>query len=183
MKHEKRNRSGQAYGLTVLTPILDDEVSALAADLDTFGSEDASPLARLAATHFARWVIIEDVVYEGGRQCRDALTASRLLFTSNFDGPLDAYLEAMRTDLGEDADAVWGHCAGYPGRADAAAFAAYFRNHQLESALFFGAYGDRTVGQVREDLARHTRLIEFALGAQGLPAAELQASFHAAFPA
>ena len=47
MKHEKRNRSGQAYGLTVLTPILDDEVSALAAHLDTFGPEDASPLARL----------------------------------------------------------------------------------------------------------------------------------------
>jgi hypothetical protein len=89
----------------------------------------------------------------------------------------------MRTELGEDADAVWGHCAGYPGRADAAGFAAYFRNHQLESALFFGAYGDRTVGQVREDLARRTRLIEFALAAQALPAAELQASFQAAFPA
>jgi hypothetical protein len=183
VKREHRNRSGQAYGLTVLTPVLAGEVSALAAHLDTFGSEDASPLARLAATHFARWVIIEDVVYEGGRQRRDALKASRLLFTSNFDGPLDAYLEAMRTDLGEDADAVWGHCAGYPGRADAAGFAAYFRNHQLESALFFGAYGDRTVGQVREDLARRTQLIEFALGAQGLPAAELQASFQAAFPA
>ena len=183
MKREHRNRSGQAYGLTVLTPVLADEVSALAAHLDTFGSEDASPLARLAATHFARWVIVEDVVYEGGRQRRDALKASRLLFTSNFDGPLDAYLEAMRTDLGEDADAVWGHCAGYPGRADAAGFAAYFRNHQLESALFFGAYGDQTVSEVRANLALRARLIEFAMAAQGLPDAELQARFRAEFPA
>ena len=71
-------------------------------------------------------MIIEDVVYEGGNQRRDALKASRLLFTSNFDGSLDDYLEAMRIDLGEDADAVWGHCVGYPGRADAPAFAAYF---------------------------------------------------------
>jgi hypothetical protein len=183
VKREHRNRSGQAYALTVLTPILADEVSALAAHLDTFGSEDASPLARLAATHFARWVIIEDVVYQGGRQRRDNLKASRLLFTTNFDGPLDAYLEAMRTDLGDDTDAVWGHCAGYPGRADAAAFAAYFRDHQAECALFFGAYGDRTVAQVRDDLARRTRLIEFAMAAQGLPAAELQARFQAEFPA
>ena len=153
MKRERRNHSGQAYSLTVLTPILDDEVSALAAHLDTFGPEDASPLARVAGTHFARWVIIEDVVYQGGRQRRDALKASRLLFTSNFDGPLDAYLEGMRNDLGDDADAVWGHCAGYPGRADPAAFAAYFRAHQVESALFFGAYGDQTVAQVQANLA------------------------------
>ena len=88
----------------------------------------------------------------------------------------------MRTDLGEDADAVWGHCSGYPGRADAPAFAAYFRNHQVESALFFGAYGDQTVAQVRANLARRTRLIEFAMAAQGLAPAELQARFQAEFP-
>jgi len=182
VKREQRNHSGQAYGLTVLTPILADGVSPLAAHLDTFGPEDASPLARVAGTHFARWVIIEDVVYEGGRQRRDALKASRLLFTSNFDGPLDAYLEALRSDLGEDADAVWGHCAGYPGRADPPAFAAYFRNHQVESALFFGAYGDQTVEQVQANLAQRTRLIEFAMAAQGLAPAELQARFQAEFP-
>lgn len=183
MKRDKRNRSGQAYGLTVLTPVLEHRLTALAAHLDTFGPEDASPLARVAGTHFARWVILEDVVYEGGRQRRDNLKAPRLLFTSNFDGPLDAYLEALRTELGDDADAVWGHCAGYPGRADAAAFAAYFRAHQVQSALFFGAYGDQTVSEVQSNLDRRTRLIEFAMAAQGLEPAELQARFQAEFMA
>ena len=182
MKREHRNRSGQAYGLTVMTPILDDHSSALAAVLAALGPEDASPLARVPGTHFARWVILDDVVYQGGRQRRDALKAARLLFTSNFDGPLDGYLEALRTELADDADAVWGHCAGYPGRADAPAFAAYFRNHQLESALFFAAYGDQTVGQVRANVAQRTQLIEVALAAQGLEPAELQARFQAAFP-
>ena len=172
----------QAYGLTVLTPILPDRVSAIAAHLDTFGPEDASPLARVPGTHFARWVILDDVVYQGGRQRRDALKASRLLFTSNFDGPLDAYLEALRTELGTDADAVWSHCAGYPGRSDPAAFAAYFRRHQVESALFFAAYGEQTVAQVQANLAQRTRLIEFAMAAQGLPPAELQARFQTEFP-
>jgi hypothetical protein len=182
VKREHRNRSGQAYGLTVLTPILEDRVSALAAHLDTFGPQDASPLARVPGTHFARWVIVDDVIYEGGRQRRDALKASRLLFTSNFDGPLDAYLEALRTELADDADALWGHCAGYPGRADGPAFAAYFRAHQVESALFFAAYGDQTVAEVQAKLARRRRLIEFAMAAQGLPAAELQARFQTEFP-
>ena len=183
MKREGRNHSGQAYGLTVLTPILEDHVSPLAAYLDGLGPQDASPLARVAGTHFARWVIIDDVVYQGGRQRRDSLKASRLLFTSNFDGALDAYLDALRTGMGADADAVWGHCAGYPGREEAAAFAAWLRAHQVESALFFGAYGDLTVAEVRARLDARTRLIEFAMAAQGLPAAELQARFEAEFPA
>jgi hypothetical protein len=183
VKHENRNHSGQAYSLTVLAPILEDHGSALAAHLDGLGPQHASPLARVAGTHFARWVIIDDVVYEGGRQRRDALKASRLLFTSNFDGSLDAYLEALRTGMGEDADAVWGHCAGYPGRAAAAAFAAWMRAHQIESALFFGAYGDLTVDEVKANLAARTQLIEFALAAQGLAPAELQARFLAEFPA
>ena len=182
MKREHRNHSGQAYSLTLMSPLLDDHAIALGGHLGALGREDASALARVPVTHFARWVILDDVVYEGGRQRRDALKASRLLFTSNFDGPHDAYLEALRTEMGEDADAVWSHCSGYPGRADAPAFAAYFRNHQIESALFFAAYGDQTVEEVRANLAQRTRLIEFAMAAQGLPAAELQARFQAEFP-
>jgi hypothetical protein len=182
VKREHRNHSGQAYSLTVITPILADRESALAAYLAELGPEAASPLARVTGTHFARWVILDDVIYEGGRQRRDALKAARLLFTTNFDGPLDTYLEALRTELGEDADAVWGRCAGYPGRADAPAFAAYLRDHQVESALFFAAYGDQTVAQVQANLDQRTRLIEFAMAAQGLPPAELQARFRAEFP-
>jgi hypothetical protein len=83
---------------------------------------------------------------------------------------------------GDGIDQAFAHCAGYPGRADAPAFAAYFRNHQLESALFFAAYGDQTVAQVQANVAQRTRLIEFAMAAQGLEPAELQARFHAAFP-
>ena len=182
MSHDERNRSGQAYGLTVLTPILEDHVSPLAAHLGALGPAEASPLARVPGTHFARWVILDDVVYEGGRQRRDTLNAARLLFTSNFDGPLEGHLEALRTGLGADADAVWGHCAGYPGRGEGGGFAAWMRAHQVESALFFAAYGDQAVGEVRANLALRRRLIEFAMAAQGLPDAELQTRFRAEFP-
>jgi hypothetical protein len=176
----KRNVSGQAYALTVLTPILDGHADQLTAHLEALPEGGASPLARVPGTHLGRWVVIDDVKYQGhGQRRRDRLQAARLLFTSNFDGELDPYLEQLQAGLGEDADAIWSHCRGYPGRGPG--FAPWIKAHQLEAALFFAAYGDRTLEQVHADLAKRSRLIEFALAAQGLPPDELKARFEEAF--
>jgi hypothetical protein len=183
VSHEERNRSRQAYGLTVLTPILADHVSPLAAHLAALWPADASPLARVPGTHLARWVVIGQVKQQEGQRRRDALKAPRLLFTSNFDGELNPYLEALRTGLAGDADAIWGNCTGYPGHQDAAGFSAWIRHHQIEAALFFGAYGDQTVGEVHANVAARTGLIEFALETRGLDPAALQARFLERFPA
>jgi len=171
-----RNVSGQAYALTVLTPILDGHAAELTAHLEGLPEGEASPLARVPGTHLGRWVVIDHVKYQGHTQRRrDHLRAARLLFTSNFDGDLDAYLGKLQDGLGEDADAIWGHCRGYPGRGPG--FAPWLKAHQLEAALFFAAYGDRTLEQVRADLAKRQRLIEFALTAQGLEPDELKSRF------
>ena len=175
--NDARNTSGQAYALTVLTPIRPGDESKLARYLDALAARDASPLAHVAGTHFARWVVVGDVVYEGGRQKRDHLKLARLLFTSNFDGPVEPYLEALRTGLGSAADEIWSHCVGYPGSDDPRLFARYMRVHQIESALFFAAYGDRTVEQVKRSLAVRRDVIDFALSAQGMGAEALQAAF------
>ena len=178
------NTSGQAYALTVLTPILEGRETALAAHLDALGQGDRSPLARVPGTHLGRWVVIGDVKYQGaGQRRRDHLSTPRLLFTSNFDGPLDPYLEALRTGLGDDADAIWGHCRGYPGHAETIPFARWLRAHQVDSALFFGAYGAHTVEQVHANLRARSDLIDFALHGQGLEPAELKARFQERFPA
>jgi hypothetical protein len=172
----KRNVSGQAYALTVITPILDGHAAELTAHLDALPEGQASPLARVPGTHLGRWVVIDHVKFQGhGQQRRDELGAARLLFTSNFDGALDPYLEQLQTALGEDADAVWGHCRGYPGRGPG--FAPWIKAHQLEAALFFAAYGSRTLEQVHADLEKRTRLIEFALEAQGLEPEQLKSRF------
>jgi hypothetical protein len=174
---DSRDTCGQAYGLTVLTPILDGHESELASYLDGLQGGAESPMASVPGTHFARWVVIGDVVYEGGRQRRDRLRFGRLLFSSNFDGHVEPYLEALRTGLGEAADAIWSHCGGYPGSADSAAFIGYMRTHQIESSLFFSAYGERTVDQVTGSLAVRRQLIDFALRAQGMAPSLLQSEF------
>jgi hypothetical protein len=172
------NISGQAYSLTVIAPIMDGQETQLAQDLNGLQGGDESPLAGVRGTHFARWVVIDDVIYEGSDEGeREHLKHARLLFTSNFDGELDPYLEALRTGLGGSADAIWGRCIGYPGSGDAGAFADYMRHHQIDSSLFFAAYGDRTVEQVKRSLALRSKFVEFVLRTQGLPALELKAAF------
>lgn len=179
--NDRHNICGEVYALTVMTPIRDGHETALARYLNTLEDGAASPLADVEGTHFARWVLVGDVTYEGARQRPDHLRTGRLLFTSNFDGPMEPYLERLRTGLGEVADEIWAHCQGYPGREDAAAFAAYLRGHQLENSLFFAAYGDLTVADVRRALATRRRMIEFALRAQQLGTSELQAAFRESF--
>jgi hypothetical protein len=174
--------SGQARALTLLAPVEPGRASDLAAALDALGGGDDSPLARVHGTHFARWVLLDQVVYQGPPQRRDTWKAPRLLFTSNFDGPLETYLDALRTGLGADGDAIFGHCSGYPGSADAQAWSAWLRARTVPSALFFGAYGEQTVHEVRTNLDLRARLTAFALDAQGLEPAELQARFKEAFP-
>jgi hypothetical protein len=173
-----RNVSGQAYALTVLTPIRDGHERPLVEHLDALGDGDASPLARVPGTHIARWVVIGDVKFQGaGQRHRDALSAPRLLFSSNHDGDVDAYLDGLRTGMGEDADAIWGHCRDYPGHENAGAFRAYMRAYQLEAALFFAAYGEQTVADVHANVGRRRQLIDFALAAQQLDDAALKARF------
>jgi hypothetical protein len=177
-----RNVSGQAYALSVLTPILDGHADELRAHLEGLAEGAASPLARVPGTHIARWVVIDDVIYQGaGQRKRDTLTP-RLLFSSNFDGDVGAYLEGLRTGMAGDADAIWSHCRGYPGHADGPAFAAWMRAHMLEAALFFAAYGGMTVGQVHSNLERRRRLLDLVLDGRGLPPADLKARFMEAFP-
>ena len=177
-----RNVSGQAYALSVLAPIADGQADALAAKLDALAEGEASPLARVPGTHIARWVVIRDVIYQGqGQRKRDRLTP-RLLFSSNHDGDVGAYLEGLRTGMAEDADAIWGHCRGYPGHADGPAFAAWMRAHMLEAALFFAAYGGMTVEQVQDNLARRRALLELVIDGQGMPPADLKKRFMETFP-
>jgi hypothetical protein len=175
------NVSGQAYSLTVLAPIVSERVSDLVNYLDNVGSGDASPLSKVGSTHFARWVVMDAPVFEGGRQRRDGWSAPRLLFTSNFDGKLDPYLDRLREGLGECADKVWGHCLDYPGSEHPAAFAAWIKRNQIDSSLFYAAYGEMTVEDVLRSLRIRHQLTEFAIAHQGAQPVELRAAFLSEF--
>jgi len=168
------NTLGQAYALTVLTPIAPDREDHLRATLASF-ERAPSPFARLGRTHFARWVVLEDFVNDPSQPTEDHLGCHYLLFSATLDGELDSYLDVMcATDW---AAAVWGTCIGAPVPLSGAAFKAYLRHNQIDTGLFFSAYPEARVEHVRRALDLRLMTIDFAAAAQELDPAALQQEF------
>jgi hypothetical protein len=143
----------------VLAPVLAGRVDELQRTLEALPDEELSPLARVPGLHFARWVIVPDLVYGAEPQRPDRLRRPLLIFTSTFDGSLDDHLAVLLEGLGESADAVWGHCDGWPGRGQGAE---WLRAHRVNTGLFVAAYPEATVERVRRSLAARERLLALA---------------------
>jgi hypothetical protein len=168
------NRVGVAYSLTVVAPIVAGREEEAR---ETIEALPAGFLARLENLHFSRIHVVSKLVFQGPQQrWRDELRASHLVFTSTFDGELEPYVEALRGC----ADTWWRFCVGYPGGSDPS-FARWVRHHQIDSSLFASAHPEATVPAVLESLALRERIIDFAIGARGLAAPELQRRFRAEF--
>jgi hypothetical protein len=177
------NQSGQLYGLTILSPIRNDRpgaishVLALREHLSHMDRHDGSPFARVPGTHFARLVVMGDVVFVGSPSKIDHLASHYLIFTSDFDGDLDTYLRTMAQAIPAELDQIWKHCVGYPGAADAGKFADYMKKCQVETTFYFADVNDKTLGQTLKALQVKTELSAFVEKNQGQSAAQLQKAF------
>ncbi len=180
------NKSDQAYGLTVLSPILPGMTAegiphdlAIRRELLALDALDESPFADVPTTHLARWVVIDTLPYEGIPAIVDQLAYKYLLFTSNFDGDLDEYLELMRAQMPEAITRIWSHCLAFPGVANPASFANYIKRCQVETSFFFGAYTKYTLSEVLRALDAQQKMASFVAEEQekGSAPAALQRSF------
>jgi hypothetical protein len=176
-----RNRVGSAYALTTFAPIIPGHEEDLRAYIEGLPTGPDSPLARLDALHLSRLQIFDHLVHQGDKQKPDRLESNYLVFTSSFDGDLDSYLDMICERIPAEADTWWGHCVGYPGTSDRAAFKRYITDHQAHTSLFASAYPTGTVAKVHDALALRDQLVDFAADAQGLDAAVLQERFLASF--
>jgi hypothetical protein len=173
--------SGQAFALTVMTPIAPGEQGALSSYLEGLrAGGERGPLAQLKGTHFGRWVIVPDFVDKKVPDA-DHLATPYLLFTACFDGDLDSYLDELGTTLATEAQEIWGRCAGAPNPAEGPALKDYLKAHRIKTGFFVAAYGQATVAQVNAALEQRDKLIAFAQEAQSLQPADLQSEFLARF--
>lgn len=173
---------GGHYFLTVLIPIstkhVDDgnavtsPVHALRKRLDMLPTAaetpdrggGRSPFARNMRNHFARFVIIDDVAYNGRTerdtlvnalagtvltvaQPQDHLRCPFLLFAADFDAASgsdaerDAYLVELWNTMEVELRGILTFCQGFDERVkDAASFAAYMAQCQLETTMSFNDY-------------------------------------------
>ena len=174
------NTSGQATAFMALTPIQPGSEVELRSYIEGLPRGD-SPLARLAGTHFARWVIVRDWVNDPSQPREDHLASPYLIFTSNFDGPLDPYLEELCVKLAPEAREIWGRCVGCPADATGPQLKAYLLHNKIDTGFFVAAYPNSTVAQVKAALAKREQLIAFAVRAQGMGPDELWRAFREEF--
>lgn len=133
--------------LTALTPIIPGRRAQLQQVLATLRERIASggptPLEEIGTVHFARWVVVPDD-QDGGQ----------LLFTSNFDGPWDDYIEDFAAQAATSFDAIYSNCVGWPerGAREVDAFKAYIREHEISADVYYRAYPMATVQQVKAAL-------------------------------
>jgi hypothetical protein len=162
------DRLGTRLGtFCALTP-LDDAANARAA-IAAFGTGAQSPFARLAATHFARFVVLASLERQTADQPADVLEAPYLVFSAFFDGERAAYLTALCDAMPDEAHAVWRHCRDYPGHpgGGGAAFRAWLERHRVPATQNFGAYADATVAEVRDAVAFRQAFRAFAFDREG----------------
>jgi Dyp-type peroxidase family len=200
--HRLRNRrrpEGRLAGLTVLAPLPAEHHVELRGRLRTLHLGD-SPFAAVPGTHFARLAVLGhdefrppkqargmrprprllDLTMHLGRGAReDRPAGSYLLLNVTYDAgpgpdPAATWVEDARRHLGETADLIWGLCTGYPGRDDAAAFAAFVAERSRPALYTFTASDAQpSVAAVREALHLRRQVIDLAVDTDGLPDEEV----------
>jgi hypothetical protein len=177
------NKNGNVYGLTILSPIIDDDRATPSHDLQirkylaTLPTGEESPFALAPGTHLARLVVMDDVIYVGMPACEEHLKSKYLVFESNCDGDLTAYLQGLATTAPEQIDAVWSHCVGYPGAAKVDEFVDYMKACQIETTFYFAAVNDKSVQETLRALQTQRAVSDFIANHQGMEPGLLQSEF------
>jgi hypothetical protein len=163
--------------LTVLAPVRDGELDHLRDVVSLMPKGAQSPFARVASTHFARFVIVPSLLDGDGEPVGQR---SYLLFTADFDGATERWMEEIAQLSGDELDDALEHCDGYPGSRDAAAFRAYLRRHDVGAGFSVISYA-ATVERIRSSLTRQRELRALAERAGALSAGELQSEWRSRF--
>ncbi|HEX2203486.1 MAG TPA: hypothetical protein VHG91_09325 [Longimicrobium sp.] len=102
---------------------------------------------------------------EGKPQAKGPQIPPKMLFATDFDGPLDEHVDELLDVAGPGLDEVFGHCEGWPGYRDRAAVHGYFLRHRIASNTFYTGTMNRSVDQIHREEELH-RTIEAYLDAE-----------------
>jgi len=185
------NARGNAYGLTVLSPIKPDivteasgiqgvgqsYVSALRNHLEGIELDEHSPFADVHNTYLARLYVLNDVFYQGKPATEEHLESKYLVFESNFHGKLKPYLTGMWNGMTEEARKIWSHCIGFDQVDDAESFIKYIKKCQVKTTFFFVGSNDISQAEQLKSLYLKQEFSKFVSNNQGKSARELQAAF------
>lgn len=202
-----RNKSGNAYALTMLCPIKPGlEGNRIYADLirdrlESWNLGAMSPLAKVPNTYLCRFFVLDDLYTESlpGASFWDTLSDIRILpsnqerlaalphtdhlqsrylvFSSNLHGDLDTYLSGMWQSMEGEIKSIWQYCYGFETVNDASSFVAYAHKCCMDASLFFMGSNDDSLADQLKALYVKQQFSKFAQATQDLPAAQLKQAY------
>lgn len=131
--------------LTLVTDVPPEDVARLKvvlALIDLYGRNLSTPgtLVGISTIHTVRWALID-----GDR---------RLLMVSNYDGSWENYIDEFAEMILSGLNALWRSAPDYPraGAQDVAALKEFLRGHQVQANLFYSAYPQSSVLNLKESM-------------------------------
>ena len=125
---------GQAREFTLILPLKPGGAEMVRERLEVSGRDPAS--RDLVGTLHDMRVIIFD-------------NDSRMLFATTFDGDWDSYISDFSTQMPDQLDALFAGAEGYPG-IRSPEIKDYILKYQVEAEMFFSAYPNTTVNQIKK---------------------------------
>lgn len=153
-------------GLAVLLPVIPGHEGAVREMVRELPPGEDSPFARLECTHFVRLLLVPAFPPRDEGELGDPPAC--LLFSAEFDIPVAGYVEALCTLMPREADAIFGHCAGYPGAGVPPTFGAWLSGHRVRAGFSVHGNIEATVDDVLESLRLRDRIIAFAVDTRAL---------------
>ena len=178
-----KNTSGRAYGLTLLCPIKNESrddrsyAKILRDYLENLRSDDASPMAKVPNTYLARFYVLNDVFYQGYGFREEHLKSKYLVFSSNFHGDRDTYVQGMWSSNEKAVREIWQYCVAFEDVNDAQGFLDYVKRCQVDNALFFNGSTDDSLAEQLKALYLKQEFTKFAYANQGESPERLQHKF------
>jgi hypothetical protein len=113
-----------------------------------------APLLGLSFIHFARWVIIKRDQWPDLGQGKQTLRNDYLLFSSNFNGTWDQYLDAFSDGNPTGVDSAWITSTKFPHSIPSTPFKDYIRVNQVDTDYYYNA----TPGAAQRDIKSALRV-------------------------
>jgi hypothetical protein len=136
-------------------------------------------LVRLAFIHVAHWSLVERIPSAGGGKA-GKLPRPYLLFQSNFDDDLAAYVDAFALIVPWRMRLMWHGIYGFPGPAVVDRFLTFVESNATAAQHYFCAYpqgSSRTIAAALELSERHAEFSQRAGGLDDEQFAEAFAAF------
>ena len=167
------NQNGPSYCFMTLCPIQADvldgagaPVAELRSLLNNIPQGPKSPFASVPTIHLARFVVIDNLPFEGFPQHEDLLGVPYLLCSMDISGQPREAVNGLLTQVPDFVASAWGRCIGFPGVSDREAFWKFLEGCQIETSFFFGGYPEATLDQVLRALDMQRRFTTLAMDSQ-----------------